>query len=56
VELDPPSLGKKDDFPDGVWSSTFAAPTDTGHYVYWLSATTAGCVTGDLVTLTLDVQ
>jgi hypothetical protein len=56
VELDPPSLGKKDDFPDGTWSRTFAAPAQTGHYVYWLSATTAGCVTSDLVELPLDVQ
>jgi hypothetical protein len=56
VELDPPSVGKKDDFPDGTWSRTFTAPTQPGHYVYWLSATTAGCVTGDLVQLPLDVQ
>jgi hypothetical protein len=56
IELDPPSLGKKDDFPDGTWSRTFAAPTDTGTYTYWLSATTAGCVTSDLVKLTLVVQ
>jgi hypothetical protein len=56
VELDPPSIGKKDDFPDGVWSRTFTAPAEPGHYVYWLSATTAGCVTGDLVNVSLDVQ
>lgn len=56
VELDPPSLGKKDDFPDGTWSRTFTAPAQTGHYLYWLSATTAGCVTSDLVQLPLDVQ
>jgi hypothetical protein len=56
TELDPPSLGKKDDFPDGTWSRTFSAPAQTGHYVYWLSATTAGCVTSDVVQLSLDVQ
>jgi hypothetical protein len=56
IELDPPSLGKKDDFPDGTWSRTFPAPAQTGHYVYWLSATTAGCVTSDLVQVSLDVQ
>ncbi len=56
LELDPPSLGKKDDFPDGTWSRTFAAPAEAGHYVYWLSATSAGCVTSDVVTVPLDVQ
>jgi hypothetical protein len=56
VELDPPSLGKKDDFPDGVWSRTFAAPSQSGTYTYWLSATSAGCVTSDVVQLTLTVQ
>jgi hypothetical protein len=56
AELNPPSTGKKDDFPDGMWSRTFAAPSQPGHYVYWLSATTAGCVTSDLVTIPLDVQ
>lgn len=56
AELDPPSTGKKDDFPDGTWSRAFAAPSQPGHYVYWLSATTAGCVTSDVVTIPLDVQ
>jgi hypothetical protein len=56
LELNPPSLGKKDDFPDGTWSRTFAAPTQSGTYTYWLSATSAGCVTSDLVQLTLAVQ
>jgi len=56
IELDPPSLGKKDDFPDGTWSRTFTAPAETGTYTYWLSATTAGCATSDLVTLKLVVQ
>jgi hypothetical protein len=56
LELDPPALGAKDDFPDGTWSRTFAAPAQPGSYVYWLSATTAGCVTSDLVTLPLQVQ
>ncbi|HEY8038987.1 MAG TPA: hypothetical protein VIF15_04305 [Polyangiaceae bacterium] len=56
VELDPPSVGKKDDFPDGAWSRTFPAPAQSGTYTYWLSATTAGCVSSDLVTLQLVVQ
>jgi hypothetical protein len=56
AELDPPSTGAKDNFPDGTWSRTFAAPSQPGHYTYWLSATTAGCVTSDLVTIPLDVQ
>jgi hypothetical protein len=56
AELDPPSIGKKDDFPDGMWSRTFAAPSQPGHYVYWLSATTGTCVTSDVVTIPLDVQ
>jgi hypothetical protein len=56
LELNPPSLGKKDDFPDGTWSRTFAAPADAGTYTFWLSATSAGCVTSDLVQLTLVVQ
>jgi hypothetical protein len=56
VELDPPSLGTKDDFPDGVWSLTFAAPSQPGAYTYWLSATSAGCVTSDLIQLPLTVQ
>jgi hypothetical protein len=56
VELDPPSLGKKDDFPDGVWSLTFSAPAQSGSYTYWLSATSAGCATSDVVELPLIVQ
>jgi hypothetical protein len=56
AELNPPSLGKKDDFPDGTWSLTFTAPSQSGTYTYWLSATTAGCVTSDLVELPLTVQ
>jgi len=55
-ELNPPGLGKKDDFPDGVWSLTFPAPAESGTYTYWLSATSAGCATSNLVTLTLVVQ
>jgi hypothetical protein len=56
LELNPPSLGKKDDFPDGVWSRSFPAPTQPATYTYWLSATSAGCVTSDLVQLTLVVR
>ena len=56
TELAPPSLGKKDDFPDGTWTRTFNAPSDVGTYAYWLSATTAGCVSSDIVKLQLVVQ
>src|SRR5260370_37178008 len=56
VELDPPSAGKKDDFPDGTLSRSFPPPALPGTYTYWLSATTAGCVTSDVVQLTLTVQ
>jgi hypothetical protein len=56
VELDPPSLGKKDDFPDGVWSRTFPAPAQSGTYTYSLAVTSAGCVSGDTVQLKLVVQ
>lgn len=55
-ELNPPSLGKKDNFPDGSWSLSFAAPAEAGTYTYWLSATSAGCVTSDVGTLSLVVQ
>jgi hypothetical protein len=56
AELDPPGQGKKDDFPDGVWRRTFAAPAKTGTYTYWLSATTASCITSQLLSLTLTVR
>jgi hypothetical protein len=56
AELDPPTGGKKDDFSDGTWSRTFAAPAKEGKYTYWLEATSAGCATSDLVQLTLEVH
>lgn len=55
-ELDPPSLGAKDNFPNGTWKLTFPAPTTPGTYTYWFSATTSQCVTSDLVTATLLVK
>ncbi len=56
TELDPPSVGAPDRFPDGTWSHTFAAPMQPGDYTYWLAATTGKCVTSELATLALVVQ
>jgi hypothetical protein len=56
LELNPPSRGKKDDFADGLWKREFRAPTKPGTYTYWFSATTATCITSDLVTTTLTVR
>ena len=56
LELDPPSVGKKDDFPDGLWTRSFTAPSAPGTYTYWFSSTTANCVTSDLMRVTLTVQ
>jgi hypothetical protein len=56
VELDPPSVGKKDDFPDGTWKRSFAAPNAPGTYTYYFSATTGTCVTSDVQTFTLTVR
>jgi hypothetical protein len=56
VELNPPSLGKPDNYPDGVWRRSFLSPLKTGTYTYYFSATTAGCVTSDVQTFTLTVQ
>jgi hypothetical protein len=56
LELDPPSQGKKDNFPDGVWTRTFPAPSKPGTYTYWFSATTSQCITSDVITATLVVQ
>ena len=56
LELNPPGLGKKDDFPNGVWSRSFAAPMVPGTYTYWFSSTTGGCITSNLVSTTLTVQ
>jgi hypothetical protein len=55
--LDPPSPGIQGTaFPDGVWRATLTAPSQAGSYVYYLSATSEGCVTSDIVALTLEVQ
>src|SRR5258708_37969067 len=32
AELDPPAGGKQDDFPDGTWARTFAAPVQADSY------------------------
>ncbi len=56
VELDPPSQGQKDNFPDGVWKRSFSAPSQPGVYTYWFSATTAGCITSNLASATLTVN
>ena len=56
IELNPPSVGKKDNFPNGVWSATFAAPATKGTYTYYFSSTTAGCITSNVMTSTLKVQ
>lgn len=56
LELAPPRGGQKDNFPDGVWKTSFAAPAVAGTYTYWFSATTAGCVTSSLSSYTLTVQ
>ncbi len=56
AELDPPRVGKKDDFPNGTWRRTFNAPDKAGTYTYYFSATTATCATSDMMTFTLTVQ
>jgi hypothetical protein len=56
LELDPPAVGKKDDFPDGTWKRTFNAPATPGTYTYYFSATTGGCVTSDVQSFSLKVQ
>jgi hypothetical protein len=56
LELDPPSLGAKDDFPDGLWRRSFFAPTTPGKYTYWFSSTTSQCITSDLLSAELTVQ
>jgi hypothetical protein len=56
VELNPPSVGKPDSFPDGLWKRSFLSPLKGGTYTYYFSATTAGCVTSDVQTFTLTVQ
>ncbi len=56
TELDPPSVGLKDDFPDGVWKKTFPAPTKKGTYTYYFSATTAHCVSSDVQPFPITVQ
>ena len=56
TELDPPSVGLKDDFPDGLWTKTFLAPTTKGTYTYYFSATTSLCVTSDVQPFTITVQ
>jgi hypothetical protein len=55
--LDPPSAGVQGvAFPDGEWSTTLRAPSETGSYDYYLTATSEGCVTSDATVLTLVVQ
>jgi hypothetical protein len=55
--LDPPSAGVQGKaFPDGAWSALLTAPDEPGTYEYYLSATSEGCVTSDVKTLTLIVQ
>jgi hypothetical protein len=56
IELDPPSAGLKDNFPDGVWTKTFPAPTKVGTYTYYFSATAAYCETSAVETFTVKVQ
>jgi hypothetical protein len=56
AELDPPGRGKKDDFPDGLWKLSFAAPKEPGTYTYWFSATTSTCITSSLFHTTLTVR
>lgn len=56
TELDPPSAGQPDDFPDGLWKATFAAPQASGTYTYWFSATTSQCYTSTLYPVQLVVQ
>jgi len=56
LELDPPSTGSANGFPDGLWKRTFQAPQTPGTYTYSLSATTNQCVTSDQTTVTLTVQ
>ncbi len=57
LQLDPPSASTKGVMsPDGLYKKTFTAPSKPGTYVYGLSATTEACVTGDIVTLTLEVK
>jgi hypothetical protein len=55
-ELDPPSAGKKDDFPNGLWKLRFNAPDKPGDYMYYFSATTSQCVSTDVQKFPLKVQ
>lgn len=55
--LDPPAPGVQGKgFPDGQWSATLSAPNDPGTYNYYLTATSEGCVTSEVVPLVLQVQ
>ena len=55
--LDPPSAGVQGTgYPDGVWRRALVAPMARGHYVYYLTVTTEGCVVGDVVQLPIDVM
>jgi hypothetical protein len=55
--LDPPSRGIPGKmYPDGFWSRTLVAPNQPGRYDCYLTATTEGCVTGDIKLLVLEVQ
>jgi hypothetical protein len=56
VELDPPARGKPDDFPDGVWTKTFAAPTTPGTYTYHFGTTTAYCEASPVQSFQITVQ
>ena len=57
VMLDPPGPSQKGVMsPDGAYTKTIKAPSKPGTYTYGLSATTEACVTGDVVTLVLEVK
>jgi hypothetical protein len=56
LELDPPSRGTKDNFPDGVWTRTFAAPSIPGTYTYFFTATSSQCLNSDVIKATLIVR
>ncbi|MBK7582948.1 MAG: hypothetical protein IPI67_22480 [Myxococcales bacterium] len=58
LALAPPSAGVQGKgYPDGTWSLQLVAPGEPGSYEYFLSATSEGCVTGDLgPALVLEVK
>ena len=55
--LKPPTPGQQGvESPDGIYTTTFAAPSTPGTYTYALVGSSEGCITSDRLTATLTVQ